>query len=370
MTTKTTTALVASLTALGLAAPAFAESSVTHADLLARIEALEAANASPNLGFNIGPNTTLDIYGFVRVEAFYDLDFEQPADLFQVANLDTQTPTDGTFDTSVRVSRLGFRTTTETDIGAVGGQLEFDLFGGEGRSELRVRHANVTVGGFLVGQFWTNFMPIGEYPTTADFNGPVGITFARVPQVRYSGDAGDFNYSFSIEQAAWASRDPVLTAAASYSTDLFTARIAGIAGTVEDGANDVSVSGFVLSGEVAPWQGGTINASYTTGDGIGGLMIGSGDEIVGGQANGVNGYTVGFQQALGDFSLGFAYGFEEYDNPGAENLSELESLHVNAFYRPTDQITIGLEYITGERTDGVGAVLEADRIGASFTYSF
>lgn len=370
MIRNTMTAAATALMAFGVAAPAFAESSVTHAELLARIEALETANASPNLGFNIGPNTTLDIYGFVRVEAFYDLDFEQP-DLFVLSGLDTQTPTDGTFDTSVRVSRLGFRTTTETDIGPVGGQLEFDLFGSGGTAELRVRHANVTVGGFLVGQFWTNFMPLGEYPTTADFNGPVGITFARVPQVRYSGSAGDVNYSVSIEEAAWASRDPVLTAAASYSTDIFTARIAGLVGTVENGADDVDASGFTVSGEVTPWQGGTINATYTAGDGIGGLFIGSGNEIdTLGNANGVEGYTLGFQQGFGDFSVGFAYGFEEYDDPGAENLSELESLHVNAFYRPTDDISIGLEYITGDRTDGAGDVLSADRIGASFTYSF
>ena len=117
----------------------------------------------------------ITIYGFVRAEAFYDLDFDQ-GDISNTAGLDAAEETDGTFNTSVRVSRLGARATSQTDIGEIGGQLEYDLFGSNGTAELRLRHANVTVGGFLVGQFWTNFMPIGQYPTTADFNGPVGVT--------------------------------------------------------------------------------------------------------------------------------------------------------------------------------------------------
>lgn len=174
-----------------------------------------AAFAEDVKGFNITPNTALTFYGFVRVESFYDFDFEQ-GDLSLISELDSLTPTDGTFDTSVRVSRLGFRLASETDIGTVNGQLEYDLFGSEGTSELRLRHANISLNNWLIGQTWTNFMPLAHYPTSVDFNGPVGVAFARVTQLRYTGNAGDLQYSFSLEQSPGASNDPVATAAAVY----------------------------------------------------------------------------------------------------------------------------------------------------------
>ena len=317
-------------------------------------------------------STEIDVYGFVRAEAFYDLDFEQ-GDTSNIAGLDAAAETDGTFNTSVRVSRLGVRATSQTDIGVIGGQLEYDLFGSNGTAELRLRHANLTAGNFLIGQFWTNFMPIGQYPTTADFNGPVGVTFARVPQLRYSGGTGPVKYSASIEEAVWSSNDPALTAAIEYGSDLFTVRGAAIGGTILNGPeSEEDVFGVTLSASANPWQGGSLSAIYTAGEGIGDLLIGGGSGLTDdGQANEVEGYVVEIRQDIGEkFNVGIAYGFEEYDNPGAENLSELETLHVNAFYKPVDNLNLGIEYIVGERTDGSGATLEAERIGVSATFTF
>ena len=316
--------------------------------------------------------TDVTIYGFVRAEAFYDLDFDQ-GDISNTAGLDTAAETDGTFNTSVRVSRLGVRASSDTDIGTVSGQLEYDLFGSAGTAELRLRHANLSAGNFLVGQTWTNFMPIGQYPTTADFNGPVGVTFARVPQLRYSGGSGPVKYSASIEEAVWASDDPALTAAVEYGSDLFTVRGAVIGGTVLDALDsEEDVFGVTLSATANPWQGGTLSGIYTAGEGIGDLLIGGGSALAAdGDANEVEGYVVQIRQDIGSkFNVGIAYGYEEYDNPGAENLSELETIHVNAFYKPVDNLNLGIEYIMGERTDGAGDTLEAERIGVSATFTF
>lgn len=334
--------------------------------------AIASAVATIGAGAAHAQSTEVDVYGFVRAEAFYDLDFIQ-GDFANTSGLNNAPETDGNFDTSVRVSRLGVRATQQTAIGQVGAQLEYDLFGSNGTAELRLRHANITAAGFLIGQFWTNFMPLGQYPTTADFNGPVGISFARVPQLRYSYSAGDINYSASIEEAVWQSDDPALTAAVEYSTDLFTVRGAVIGGTISAGdESDEDVFGVTLSGDISPWEGGTINAVYTTGEGIGGLLIGGGSAFAAdGSANEVEGYTVGFNQAINSqFSVGFAYGFEEYDDPGAADLSEVETLHVNAFYKPVENLNLGIEYIQGERTDGTGGTLSAERVGLSATFTF
>lgn len=50
----------------------------------------------------------------------------------------------------------------------------------------RLRHAYGKFGGLLVGQTWSTFMDVDSLPETVDFNGPVGATFIRQPQIRYS----------------------------------------------------------------------------------------------------------------------------------------------------------------------------------------
>lgn len=353
-----------------------------HQELRNRIEVLEAklaeAPARPKLGFSLGEGTTIELYGFVRAEAFYDFDFNQ-GDFSSIGALRAGNETDGEYNTSVRVSRFGIRSKTDTGIGTIGTQLEFDLFGSGGDEStspnLRLRHANLTIGNnWLFGQTWTNFMPLGDYPRSSDFNGPVGITFARVAQARYSNSTSyGLDYSVSVEESAAAtSDDPVFTAAAGYSNERYSARVAALAGRVSDGGTgDLSYSAFTLSGGITPWQGGSFGATYVNGDAIGSLLIGGGDDVVNGQTNDAEGFTLEFRQQVGEkWNFGIAYGNEDYASAGTSNLLEAESLHVNAFYSPTDNLTYGVEYIMLERENGTGETLKADRIGASVTFNF
>ena len=348
-------------------------------ELRNRVEALEAENqqaAGAPGDFRLG-NTAVDIYGYVKADFYYDFDFSQGDTAF-VNNIgEPVNATDGEFGATVRQSRLGIRTTTESDIGTLRGQLEFDLFASGGTSELRLRHANVQIGDhWLIGQTWTNFMPLGQYPASVEFNGPVGISFARVPQVRYSNSLGDgFDYSLSLEENTAASSDPVATAAFQYSNDLFTARIAGLTGTIESGGVDVDQTGVTLSGSITPWQGGLFQATYVDGEALGPLLIGLGDAVVGGQANDVEGYTIEFRQDIGDkWNVGFGYGREDYDLPtstGTLSFTELETLHVNAFFSPTDNLTLSAEYIFGERNDTfTGDTFDGDRVQVAVQLNF
>lgn len=349
-------------------------------DLRTRVEQLEAANATitPRLTYNVSANTEITIYGFIRAEAFYDFDFDQ-GDLSLTGVIgEPAAATDGAFNTSVRVSRLGVRSKTQTDIGEIGTQLEVDLFGSGGTAEFRLRHANITIGdNWTFGQTWSNFMPIGQYPNTSDFNGPVGVAFARTPQVRYTGNISDqFQYSIAIEENFdGSSEDPMITAAAQYSTDVYTIRAAVLASqTVGDLGNDHDQTGLTLSGSVTPWEGGSIVATAVTGEGIGGFLIGGGANVVGGVVNDVDGFTVEFRQNIGDkWNVGIAYGNEDYDLPTTTatlDFVELETVHLNAFYSATDNLKFGLEYIRGERTTSAGTTFSADRIGASVTLNF
>jgi DcaP outer membrane protein len=50
----------------------------------------------------------------------------------------------------------------------------------------RIRHAYGQFGGLLVGQTWSTFMDVDNFPETVDYNGPVGGTFIRQPMIRYA----------------------------------------------------------------------------------------------------------------------------------------------------------------------------------------
>ena len=348
--------------------------------LRTRIDVLEARQQGATTGnipgdFQIG-GTVLDFYGYIKADFFYDFDFLQGDTAFVNAIGEPGNATDGQFGSTVRQSRFGLRTTTQTDFGELKAQLELDLFASGGQSNLRLRHANIQIGDhWTIGQTWTNFMPLNHYPTSVEFNGPVGITFARVPQVRYTGTAGNgVEYSFSIEENAASSSDPVLTGALSYTGERFSARAAVLGGNVTVGGAEVDQRGFTASGGFSPWTGGLFQVTYTTGEALGPLFIGLGDAIVGGQANDVDGYTVEFRQDVGsDWNFGVGYGREEYDLPtstGTLNFTELETLHVNAFYSPTDNLTFGAEYIFGERTSSTGATANGDRVQFSAQLNF
>ncbi|NVO54514.1 hypothetical protein HW561_01760 [Rhodobacteraceae bacterium B1Z28] len=361
---------------------AFAEDVANQAELdalRARVEALEANSAGPANGdFRIG-NTVLDVYGYVKADFFYDFEFDQGDTAFVNVIGEPSAATTGTFGATVRQSRIGLRTSTPSGIGEIGGQLELDLFASNGTAELRLRHANITIGdNWLIGQYWTNFQPLDTYPTSVEFNGPVGIAFARVPQVRYSNKFGtNTTFAVSVEEnvSGSNSNDPVLTASAEYNDGTYIARASALYGKAQSGDVEVDQTGFTLSGSIRPWQGGLFQVNYVNGEAIGPYLIGLGDPIVGGQANDVDGFTVEFRQDLGEkWNVGIAYGREDYDLPtstGTLSFTELETIHVNAFYKATDNLTLSAEYIYGERNDVItGRDFDGNRVQVAAQLNF
>ncbi|AXT25365.1 hypothetical protein D1823_01365 [Ruegeria sp. AD91A] len=360
----------------------FAQDAQTQAELdalRARVEALESGKSSPANGdFRIG-NTVLDVYGYVKADFFYDFDFDQGDTAFVNVIGEPSAATDGTFGATIRQSRIGLRTTTPSGIGDIGGQLELDLFGSGGTAELRVRHANITIGdNWLIGQTWTNFMPLDTYPTSVEFNGPVGIPFARVPQVRYTNSFGtNTSFAVSIEENVSGSNsdDPVLTASAEYNDGTYVARVSGLYGKAQSGNVEVDQTGFTISGSVRPWQGGLFQVNYVNGEALGPYLIGLGDPIVNGLANDVDGYTIEFRQYLSPkWNVGIAYGKEDYDLPtstGTLSFTELETIHVNAFYKATEDLTLSSEYIYGERNDApTGRTFDGSRVQLAAQLNF
>lgn len=376
-------AFMLAASALGMTSTlAFADDAQTQSELealRARVEALEAANPGAGTGdLRIG-STTLDVYGYVKADFFYDFEFDQGDTAFVNVIGEPSAATSGTFGATVRQSRIGLRTSTPSALGDIDGQLEVDLFASNGTAEFRLRHANIRINDtWLIGQYWTNFQPLDTYPTSVEFNGPVGIAFARVPQVRYTNTFGtNTSFAVAVEEnvSGSNSEDPVLTASAEYNDGKYIARVAALYGTAESGSTEVDQTGFTLSGSIRPWEGGLFQVNYVNGEALGPYLIGLGDPIVGGQANDVDGYTIEFRQDIGPkWNVGIAYGKEDYDLPtstGTLAFTELETIHVNAFYKATDNLTLSAEYIYGERNDATtGSTFDGNRVQAAAQLNF
>lgn len=128
-----------------------------------------------------------------------------------------------------RTSRIGVEAATPTQYGMLMAKVEGD-FNNDPRTgnsavygslaniytqqatnsyDFRLRHAYFQLGPWLVGQTWSAFMDIDNTPETVDFNGPIGSTFIRQPQIRYTYVTPQYgNFTASLENSSSYVLDP------------------------------------------------------------------------------------------------------------------------------------------------------------------
>ena len=153
-----------------------------------------------------------------------------------------------------------------------------------------------------------------------------------------------------------------------------TIRASAIGRDIVIAGTDVDSWGVNVAGTAKLWNGGKILANYTTGEAISDILVfglSGPAQFTGGRTVDADGITVGISQDIGNkLTLAVAYGQTDLDRATGTNTKELETVHVSAFYRPTDNLTLGLEYFTGTRTQGDGVEFDADRVqfGAQFSF--
>jgi hypothetical protein len=164
-----------------------------------------------------GTDTSLKIYGNVRVDGTYDFAgrnndinnndwssavFAQPLDT-NSANQQRK----GQFYATARASRLGIMTSTPSKWGDLEVKLEGDFNApndymgelGSNGTQFRLRHAYGRWGNLMVGQTWSNFIDLRSYPETVDFNPTGDVTLIRQTQLRYTLPLGSSSLAFSVE---------------------------------------------------------------------------------------------------------------------------------------------------------------------------
>ncbi len=256
-----------------------------------------------------GTDTSMKIYGNVRVDATYDLAgrnndirnndwasvvFAQPFDTNSANRLRTNQ-----LYATARASRFGFVTSTPSAWGDIEVKLEGDFNApndymgelGSNGTQLRLRHAYGRVGNFLVGQTWSNFIDLRSYPETVDFNPTGDVTLIRQTQLRYTLPMGSSSLAFSVENPESLSvlppvqtssnglrndfnRTPDFTANWSWNSD--KAHVSARAVTMEYRNDFHSKRGYALGLSGSSMLGtGTLVAGIQAGNGIGRYMFNS-----------------------------------------------------------------------------------------------
>jgi outer membrane murein-binding lipoprotein Lpp len=143
-----------------------------------------------------GTNTSFQIGSFVKLDAFYTTVPIRGGDSFFAHAVPfpgtAQAQSNGAFRMHARQSRIFLQTRTPTKLGQVRTYIEGDFFGGGGSetvtngSGFRLRHAYGQIENLLIGQTWSNIVPVGAYANHLDFGVPMGQFFARQAQIRYT----------------------------------------------------------------------------------------------------------------------------------------------------------------------------------------
>ncbi|MCX5818700.1 MAG: DcaP family trimeric outer membrane transporter [Deltaproteobacteria bacterium] len=372
-----------------------------------------------------GTDTSLKIYGNVRVDATYDFAgrsndinnndwsaavFAQPLD----TNSANQQRKNQLYATA-RASRLGIVTSTPSQWGDLEVKVEGDFNApnaymgelGSNGTQFRLRHAYGRWGNLLVGQTWSNFIDLRSYPETVDFNPTGDVTLIRQAQLRYTLPLGGSSLAFSIENPEGLSGlppyqnrsntgridfDRVHDFVVNWTLNGEKAHVSARAVTMEYNNDNHSQRGYALALSGSSRLGaGTLVASIQGGDGIGRYMFNSvmqgatdtGTDLRLWRAMGWHiGYTLPWSSALrSNFIASQTYfGTDEISNAYGRFWSgkadefvpnkRVDQASVNLLWGVMKNVEAGIEYSWGRRITFADEEGTQHRINTMIQYNF
>ncbi|WP_414659288.1 DcaP family trimeric outer membrane transporter [Acinetobacter courvalinii] len=365
-----------------------------------------AVTASPKITETTAPKLNLskggaevNLYGYIRADASY-----QAKGASTMYNNISAVPLEHTAEeaqqkdrlhSTVNVTRLGLNFKTPSDAGEVGGKLEMDFFGGATRDQFRIRHAYITLDQWLIGQTWSTFIAPEYYPETVDAGTFVGGALQRSPMLRYS-DKLSANTSFAV-----AIEDPKYTATSDPDNEMRMPALVGRLNHKFDNGSLLSGRTFMAEKKTSTdkeWAWGVglggkyqlspqtfLKADYYHVKGDGRFLLWANNSYVIDDQNNIQsnefdtisaGITHQFNSQLRS-TLGYGYMKAKDDNRFAEiqksNLTQNKELWqgwINAMYNPYKPITLGVEYVYGERETFDGRNGIDNRVNMMATYDF
>jgi len=358
-----------------------------------------AAPKANGLSFTTPSGTEVKFYGNVRADASYQAEGGSAARMY---NQISTVPLEGVKEASDRLkttlnsSRFGFDFKTPTQAGDVAGKLEMDFVGGAAADQFRIRHAYMTYGNWLVGQTWSNFAVPDYMPETVDALAYAGGAVKRTPQVRYT---AKFSPQTNLVVAAEDPKDnsitqrlPALTARLNHQfADNMSVSARAMGHEKRINSDEEMAWGVGLGAKYDVTPSTTLKADYYHVKGDSSFVSFANTGTIQG-ANGLeqsefDSITVGLTQKFNEKLRGtVGYGYMSFDQD-ADYLAatpadkrtgvnkDLWQAWANVFYSPIKPVSLGLEYVYGEREAVVPAANKSqtgvdNRVQATAIYNF
>lgn len=352
-----------------------------------------------------GTNTSIGLHGWVSLQSFYDAN-QYVGDKFAVGNLlpngNGQEQTQGTWHSHGKLTRFIIESQTPTKFGNVKTYIASDFYGYENKGTtgqqsiqnnnygLRLVHGYVSLGGFLAGKTWSNFIDDADGMESLDNAGPAGVPSEQVPQVRYT-----FNLdrrttlAFSAENPAtdYAGSDksvgtenasqygPVPDLTAKYETEQRWGHVQ-LSGVLRKLAYDDGAGHRSTASAGGAIVGTTLNLPRKTAIGFqtwfgNGIQRFSPDDfgpvssaqinnintaqqsLVPSQENGMTSYISHRWSSFFRSNIGYGFNHMHWNAFIPADTSQpvgLHTLHGNLIFSPTPQTDFGLEYMRGTKS--------------------
>ena len=347
---------------------------------------------SPLASLKSKMGANVNLYGSVRADAEYQfkggdgifnrinaVDLNGVADANGVIN-----PNKDRLYSTLTASRIGLDFVAPVQGADVGGKIELDFRGGDKADTVRIRHAYLTYNNWLIGQTTSSFLSLDTQPEMLDFGGVLGTGTFRTPMVRY-GDklSNTTSYVVGLEQGDSANRLPVATAKISQKFNgdqgLVTARAliqeARVRVSPVKDVNGKPLTSNEYNDQTEFGWGLAVGAKYKLNDQ---LSVSADYTHLKGDSTYLlydKGMTYNTARAADDLQLidqdavsvgatyrfhpqwrsSLGYGAIFYDKQANNQNNQLQQGWVNVMYNPTKPVTLGLEYVYGEREQTVEA---------------
>ncbi len=368
-----------------------------------------AAPKANGLSFTTPSGTEVKFYGNIRADVAYQAEGGSAARMY---NQISTVPLNGSVDsktgapleasdrlkTTLAATRFGFDFKTPTDGKDLAGKLEVDFLGAN--DTLRIRHAYMTYGNWLVGQTWSNFAVPDYMPESVDALGYVGGAVKRTPQVRYTQTfSPNTNFAVALEDskdskdsdATNAMRLPALSARLNQKfangAGIITPRVMVAEKKTSTDETTAWGAGLGLKYNLTPST--TLKADYYHVKGDSSFVSWANPGYIADAKNNIleenefDSITVGLTQQFtpkwrGTLGYGYMKADDNKDYIAANNkLTTPNSLNdnlwqgwANVFYSPVKPLSFGLEYVYGERETFEGKTGEDNRVQATAIYNF
>ncbi len=326
-----------------------------------------------------------NLYGNVRLDASYQVEGgarDMPYNQINGVPLEGNSEQSDRLRSTVSATRLGLDFKSPVGDQDVKGKIEVDFLGGANLDNLRIRHAYLNYGNWLMGQTWSNFAIPDYMPETIDALAFIGGAVKRTPQVRYT---AKFNPKTNLVVAAEDPKDstvsqrlPALTARLNHQfADNLNVSVRAMGHEKRVNSEEEMAWGIGAGAKYDVLPGTTLKADYyhVKGDSSfvsftnSGVIARTDGSLVQSEFDSI---MLGVTQKFGDKlhgTLGYGYmSFDEdqnYINALADKTKankELWQAWANIFYGPTKPLSFGLEYVYGER-EAFGAAPNGSKTG-------